>query len=84
MKLEAEKETKSVVEQSKETEEERIERLVNERYKAVLGDKLKQDSGLPSGNGRVFTQAQIDNMSEQEFKENSKEIFRAISEGRIK
>ena len=66
-----------------ETEEQKIERLVNDKLKAILGDKLKQDGGTPSGGTATFTAEQIASMSTEEYKEKRADIMKAYSEGKV-
>lgn len=73
------------VEKPKETEDERVNRLVEEKLRAEMEKKgmLSSDTGSPSGSGGkpTFTEAQI---ADREFYEaNREEILKAYKEGRI-
>jgi len=68
--------------EKKETEDERVERLVRERMeKAGL---LEATGTTPSGSSRTFTRAQIASMSDEEYRKNRDAIDAAMREGRIK
>ena len=69
----------------KESEEERINRLVDEGVRKKMEEKglLTIDSGLPSGGGeRIFTESEIADMDF--FEKNKVAILKAYREGKIK
>jgi hypothetical protein len=70
----------------KETEEQRIERLVQERLKETLkkNGELNAEKGSPSGNTKTFTRQQINAMPLDEYKANRQAIAEAQAAGRIK
>lgn len=70
----------------KETEEQRIERLVQERLKETLkkNGELNVEKGSPSGNTKSFTRQQINAMSPEDYKANRQAIAEAQAAGRIK
>lgn len=75
------------VDEKKETEEERIERLAEEKYQEKLEAKgLKTpEGGEPSGGGgETFTVQQIADMSPEEFEEKQEAINKARRGGNIK
>ena len=73
-------------EEKKETEDDRVERLANDKATAILKGKglLTQYTGSPSSGGKIYTRESLKNMSVEEYREHSKEIDEAYLQGRIK
>lgn len=75
------------VDKKVETEEVKVERLVNERLKQKMVEKglLAPEGGEPSAaGGRTFTRQQIADMPMTEYAKNKEAIDQAMREGRIK
>lgn len=71
---------------TKQTEEERINKLAEEKARKYLEEKglLKPDKTSPSGSNLSFTREQIKRMSIEEYAANEKAIRAAMEAGRVK